>query len=156
MQFEAKVTGLNETLKTMDRLPGVMRKKIYRKALLAGGAVVRDKAVQNVKAIVTGDDSSGVLAKSLRVYGLKKKRGWYRAGVMVKRGAVNPRKKDGSGKPVRVGLYASVLEYGKYHQPPRPWLKPAYQSEKYYAQDRVKQVISKNLLSAVNEAKNRK
>jgi hypothetical protein len=136
----------------MDKLPSKMRSLIYSKALLAGGAVVRDKASINVKSVVSSE-ASGVLAKNLRVYRLKKKRGWYRAGVMVRRGAVNKRKRDGNGKPVRVGLYGSVLEYGKKNQPPRAWLRPAYASERGKAESRVRQVFTNNLLSALESAK---
>ena len=152
IEFNSEISGLDNVGKTMLNLPTKMRTTIYSKALLAGGAVVRDRASQNVKSVVSSE-ASGVLAKNLRVYRLKKKRGWYRSGVMVRRGAVNKRKRDGNGQPVRVGLYGSVLEYGKRNQPPRPWLRSAYASQRGAAEQRIRQVISKNLLSALESAK---
>jgi HK97 gp10 family phage protein len=152
MEFRVELTGQKKFQETLKSLPRSMRTKVYYRSLLAGGGVVRDAASDNVKRIVS-DEASGVLAANIRVYRMKKKRGWYRVAIRVRKGAVNSRKKDGQGNPVRVGLYGSVLEYGKENQPPRSWIRKAIRDEKVSAQIRVASEVRKLLPQALEDAK---
>lgn len=125
MELKSAIGGLSTLEATMRRIPAVTRSKAGVKALFAGGGIVKQAAIENVKAVTaTSKVTTGVLAKGLRVYRMKQKRGMLHVGVMVRKGLVNT-KKIVNGEAVRVGLYASVLEFGKANQPPRPWLRPA-------------------------------
>lgn len=143
---------IEELNKVFKNLPSVMRKKVYIKSLKAGGKVVKEKASENVRSI-TSNEATGTLAKNLAVYQLKKWQDWFRVGVRVKKKAVNKMKKDGDGNPVRVGLYASVLEYGKKGQPPRPWLRSAVREEKDNALRAVAKEMKDSMDSAIKDAK---
>lgn len=152
MDLKVNVKGLKELEAALQALPRVMRTKVHYNSLMAGAGVVRDAASENISR-VTSDEASGVLAKNIRVYRLKKKRGWYRVAVRVRKGAVNARKRDGEGKPVRVGLYGSVLEYGKKNQAPRSWIRKAIKEEKGVATARVISEMRKRIPQAVEDAK---
>lgn len=119
MDFSSDIQGIEQLNRVFSGLPRAMQNKAYYQALFAAGGLVRDAASENVRSI-TSSEATGYLAKNLRVYRLRKRTrtGFFRIGVMVRRKAVNSRKKDGEGNPVRVGLYGSVLEYGKKGQPP--------------------------------------
>lgn len=151
MQFSNRITGQNDLDKTFLRLPASTRRKALMPALRAGATVIRNRASENVKQI-TSDEASGLLAKSLRVYTLRKYKGYYRVAVMVKKGAVNPRKKDKNG-PVRIGLYGSVLEYGKKGQRPRSWIRKAIKEGKSDAFNAVSRESGLRMASAVMDAR---
>lgn len=153
MKMSFSVSGVNETQRVFANLPRTTQNKAGQQALRAGGLVVRDAAVRNIKAITSKSNvSTGVLAKGLRVYKFKKKQGMIRAGVMVKKGLVNERKRV-KGAPVRVGLYASVLEFGKANQPPRPWLRPALIENDGKVRDAVRVELLNRMDDAVRAAK---
>lgn len=123
MQFSSSINGIRELELTFNNIPRQSR-RVYMTALRAGGTVVRKNAEKNLKAVATAGYATGTAEKNIRVYSLRKYRGNYRVGVQIRRGAVN-RKKIVNGSPVRIGLYASVLEYGKKNQPPRSWIRKA-------------------------------
>lgn len=152
MRFSVDVKGLKELEKTLLTLPRYMRTQVHYRSLMAGAGQVRDAASDNVRK-VTSSEASGVLAKNIRVYRLKKKRGWYRVAIRVRKGAVNKRKRDGKGQPVRVGLYGSVLEYGKDYQAPRSWIRKAIREEKNTAIVRVRNEMKRRIPKAVEDAK---
>lgn len=147
-----EIKGLKETQKALNSLPRSMRTKVHYRSLMAGAGQVRDAASENVRRVVS-DEASGVLAKNIRVYRLKKARGWYRVAVRIRRGAVNARKRDGQGRPVRVGLYGSVLEYGKKNQAPRSWIRKAIREERPAAIARIRAEMRRRIPEAVEDAK---
>lgn len=144
MSIEARISGVQDIDRVFLALPGATQNKASRPALRAGGRVIRDMASANVKAI-TSDEATGLLARSLRVYALRRFKGNLRVGVQVKRGAVA---KNGA----RVGLYASVLEYGKEGQPPRSWLRKAIREGVSSATSAVVTEFNKRLVDAVRAA----
>ena len=152
MRFNARIEGINELNESLKILPIKMRRNLYYKALAKGSTAIKLIAERNVKA-VTSSEASGYLAKNIRVYRLKKKRGWYRSGVMIRRKAVNKRKRDGKGQPVRVGLYGSVLEFGKSNQIPRPWLRTAKETGELTARSEITRYIKSNLPKLINESR---
>lgn len=151
MEIDFNITGQEQVKRVFEALPRVMQSKIYNRALMSGGGIVKRAAIQNVKSIVSSE-ASGVGARNVVVNRLKKARGWYRAAVRIRKGAVNARKRDGDGKPVRVGLYMSVLEYGKKNQPPRSWIRKAIREEKEAAVSEMTMQFRKRLSDAVREA----
>lgn len=146
MRIETKVTGLTDVQRTLIALPKATRNKAMRPAMRRGAAVVRDAAAENLKAVADKGYATGLSAKSLRVYSMKMVRGMLRVGVMVKRGLVNAR-------GVRVGLYVSVLEYGKEDQPPRSWARKAAREKPAAALAVITEETKKRIPAAVNEAK---
>lgn len=121
MKFDVDIIGAKELEETLKRLPGTTRRKVIMPSLRQGGKVVQQLAIANLKTILS-PEATGVLVRNIRVYNKKKRGPYYGVMVQVKRGAMNI--KTGK-KPVRVGLYASVLEYGKKGQAPRSWIRKA-------------------------------
>lgn len=151
MQFESKVTGITELDKTFANLPRSTQRKAIIPALRAGGDLIRGMAENNLSQVVSGE-STGLLEKSLRVYTLKKYRGAYRVAVQVKRGLHNTQKIV-NGQPVRAGLYAAVLEYGKEGQPPRSWIRKAIREGEPSAYQTITNRVAQGMVEAVREAK---
>lgn len=154
MKFDGVFQGIQQLSKVFSNLPRSMQTKAYRRSLVAGAVVVRESAKRNVKSIVSSE-ATGELAKNLRVYPLKKRQGLYRVAVRVRKKAVNKKKRDGSGNPVRIGLYGSVLEYGKKGQAPRSWLRKAIREERSAAIYKVAGEMRKRMLESLNDAKSK-
>lgn len=151
MEVGVQFQGMEQVVKTLLNLPGSTRRKVIMPALRAGATVVRDQAAANVRTVAVQGYATGKLEREIRFYNYKKLRGAFRVGIQVRRGAVN-RKKIVNGQPVRVGLYASVLEYGKKNQPPRSWLRKALREKEQDTVTAVTNYISKNLDQAVKDA----
>lgn len=149
VSVSVEITGADQVIKALERLPISTQTKALRPALRKGATVVRDAASENLKAVVSAE-ATGLSARSLRVYSLRKINGNLRVAVMVKRGLIYPNR---AGQPVRVGLAVSVLEYGKQNQPPRSWIRKAAREKVAAATDAVSQEITKRLDSAVEDAK---
>lgn len=143
------ITGATELDKTFLALPGATRRKVIMPSLRQGGAVVRELAIANLKGILS-DKSTGVLIRNIRVINKKKTRGYYGVMVSVKRGVMNTKVK---GQPVRVGLYASVLEYGKRGQAPRSWIRKAVREGVEPSLSEMRKVFRLKIYDAIREAK---
>lgn len=155
MDFNVNFQGLEQLQKTFDRLPRAMERRVYRQSLRAGLVPVRDAATQNISQV--SSPFTGLLSKksSLAIYNLKKYQGNFRSAVGIRKRLLNIRKKDKDGNPVRVGLYASVLEHGspKMNRQPRPWLKNAIREKKDAAVQAVVDDMKKRINSAIEDAK---
>ena len=155
MDFSGGVSGVEELLRTFERLPRSSQRKAYYPSLRAGGEIVRVAATQNIKAV--SEPYSGLARRenTLRVYNLKKFRGNFRIAVQVRRGLVNPAKRNKQGEPVRVGLYLAVLEYGsqKLNRAPRPWLRKALREQEVRAVDNVRRAFSSRMNEIISDAR---
>lgn len=155
MKFYTKVTGLQQLDKTFSKLPRAMQNKAYRQSLREGAKVVQEAARVNVRK--ASDPFSGLLHKrgSIRIYNLRKFRGNFRVAVQIQRGLTNSVKRDKDGKPVRVGMYAAVLEYGstKLNRKPRPWIRPAIRENKAEAVSAIARGMSVRIDDALKEAR---
>ena len=128
----------------LDRLSklGSRTDTIIAKVLAAGGEIVLSKVKSNLKSVIGKGTkhesrSTGELVDSLGVTSMKVDRsGKYNLKV----GFSEPRKKGGSN-----ALIASVIEYGKSGQPPRPFLKPAKSSSKAACISAMKEAMEKEL-----------
>lgn len=101
--------------------------EIVPKVLEAGGAVVLPKIKSNLQAVVGGNTkyksrSTGELVNALGVTSPKQDRD---GNFNVKIGFAESRKNTGKSKSVSNAMLASILEYGKSGQSPKPFLKPA-------------------------------
>lgn len=142
----------DDLVKTLRKLPSQLRRKAILPGLLKGGEYLRDQASNNVKQIANAGYSTGELEKSLTYFRMKNYKNYYRVGVSVARGAVN-RKKLVNGRPVRIGLYAAVLEYGKDNQPPRSWIRKTARENPDAVLEITRKSISDNLSSSIEAAK---
>jgi HK97 gp10 family phage protein len=112
--------------------------EIIEKSLEAGAGVVEDKVRYNLAGIIgkdtkTDSRSTGELSSSLGTSSpLVDKNGNYN----LKIGFAEPRKEQNTARGKRSykertnAMIASVLEYGKHGQAPKPFLKPAISSSK--------------------------
>lgn len=106
---------------------GAKTDEIIPRVLQAGGEVVEAKVRSNLKSVIgsgTKEESrsTGELVSSLGVSPAKQDKN---GNTDVKIGFSEPRS-DGKSN----AMIASVLEYGKSGQPPRPFLKPAKSASK--------------------------
>jgi len=141
------IEGVDVLLSAFKNLPVAAQKTILRPGLRKGAAIIKKQASDNVKGIVS-EEATGTLAKSIVVRSLKARRkDEIRIVVAIASGAVNPKNKQ------RVGLYGSVLEFGKEGQPPRPWLRPAQRQRAQDAINAVAETGTQKLSEMVEEAK---
>lgn len=152
MHFEVDITGLEDVEKVLGNLPRVTARRIIMPALRDGAKPIKSQAEANVKSIATRGYATGTLERNIQMYNYRKYRGMYRVGVQVKRRSVN-QKKIVNGEPVRIGLYASVLEYGKKNQPPQAWLRGAIRARGQEAVNAILNYFRNNLDKAVQDAK---
>ena len=131
--FLLKISRLGE--KTDEILPRVLE---------AGGEVVEAKVKSNLQGVIgsgTKEESrsTGELISALGVSSAKQDRD---GNFNVKVGFSEPRP-DGKSN----AMIASVLEYGKSGQPPKPFLKPAKASTKKACIEAMKQKLEKEVES---------
>lgn len=149
--MEMKVNAA-ELLKTLKALPAAMTRRVLTKSLRLGAVQVQRAAKQNAKAVAE-KEVTGTMVKNIVVNKLKNKNGMLRYAVRIRPKAVHPTKRDKEGNPVRVGLYAAVLEYGKANQPPRSWIRKAARESANAALNAVTEGVKVNLTAAVEDAK---
>lgn len=140
--MKLEVKGFKELKRKLDALPGTLNRKIIKSALLRGATPIAKEARKNLKAI---------LAKSTN-----KRREYGRPPGDLQRAmqGANARvfRKYAKGKslvvigPASFARHGHLLEYGTYKQIPRPFLRPAWDSQKAKAQQIIAEQIEKLLL----------
>ena len=105
----------DDFLKKISSL-GKRMDEVSEKVLQAGGEVVLKNTKTNLQSSLSGD-STGELAAALGLSSVRLDR---EGNPNIKLGFDEPRS-DGSSN----AMVANILEYGKFNQPPRPFLKPA-------------------------------
>lgn len=157
MEFKSSIGGIDKLMMTFQRLPRASQRKAYYPSLRSGGEVVRMAATENIKAVSEPYSGMARRPNTLRVYNLKKFRGHFRVAVQVRRGLVNPAKRDKEGNPVRVGLYLAVLEYGsqKLNRRPRPWLRKALREQQTKAVESIRISFSSKMNEILSDARGR-
>lgn len=148
MDVGITVTGADDIAYALGRVPNSTRKKIIRPGLRKGGNVIKNEAVQNIESVVS-DKATGFLAKNVVVRSVRaQNKSDVRVAVTIRPGEVlNPL------SHTRVGLYGSVLEFGKEGQPPKPWLRPAQRSKAQETVNALVQTGHQYLQEVVDEAK---
>ena len=110
--------------------------EVSEKVLQAGGEVVLQKTRSNLNSVLSGQ-SSGELVSALGLSGVRLDR---EGNPNIKLGFDEPRK-DGSSN----AMVANILEYGKYNQPARPFLKPAKSQSKAQCIDTMVDTLEKEI-----------
>lgn len=151
MFFDGILSGTLDLERTFLRMPGGIRRKANMQSLREGAKIVKSSAEQNVKSVVS-NEATGFLAKNIRIYNYRKKRGYYRVAVQIRRNALNV-KKIVNGAPVRAGMYGAVLEYGKKNQPPRSWIRKAIRDNEAAVIAVVTKEMGRRIEDAVRDAK---
>ena len=148
MDVQININGVEGILKALENLPVATQKKILRPGLRKGANIIKKQASENVKSVVS-DEATGFLSRNIVVRSLRaRNKGDVRIAVAIRPGEVgNPR------TGTRVGLYGSVLEYGKEGQPPRPWLRPAQRDKAQEAINALVATGQQKFNDMVNEAK---
>ncbi len=150
----SQTTGTEAIVAALTALPAALRRRALVAALRAGAVPVQQRAIQNFKALV-GPKATGLAEKSVSIYSITPRNGRLQVAVAITRGAVSARRPVRGWKKQwnRVGAYASVFEFGKEHQPPRPWLRPAAQQSAQAAIEALTAYARAHLNDAVDEAK---
>jgi HK97 gp10 family phage protein len=152
------VKGLDSLLGTLKALPPEIVSKSggpVRTSLRKAGIVFQKAAIENVQLIVdqpnkdgSTPDNSKTLEKSIIVSRGKPAPG--RKGeifrVRVKRGAKAP-------NGVTANKYGGILEFGYEGVPAKPWLRPAFESNKQEAYGVFVSEMQKRLDAAVRKAR---
>lgn len=138
---KATVKMPDELLTKLSRL-GEKTDEIAAMALKAGGDVVLDKVHSNLEASIGSGTkydsrSTGELVDSLGMTPVKIDRN---GNSNVKIGFSEPRS-DGKSN----AMLASVLEYGKSGQPPKPFMKPAQTQSRKECQRVMKEVLEREV-----------
>ena len=138
---KAEVKMPEELLTKLSRL-GEQTDEIAALALKAGGDVVLDKVRSNLEASIGNGTkydsrSTGELIDSLGMTPVKIDRN---GNSNIKIGFSEPRS-DGKSN----AMLATVLEYGKSGQPPKPFMKPAQTQSKKECQRVMKEVLEREV-----------
>ena len=131
----------DELLVKLSRL-GAKSDEIAAMALEAGGQVVLDKVKSNLESVIGSDTkydsrSTGELVESLGLTPAKIDRN---GNFNVKIGFAEPRS-DGESN----AMIATVLEYGKHGQPPKPFMEPAKTESKTECKKVMKAVLEREV-----------
>lgn len=130
MRSSIEVSGLRELGAAFKELDSRVQKRIARSATAAGGRVIANEA----KAIVPVD--KGTIKRNIRVANLRPSQ------PGVQESAVGVRVKGKTGESAFHWVY---VEFGTAKMAPQPFLRPAYESKKVEAANKIKEQLSKRL-----------
>ena len=138
---KATIKMPDELLVKLSRL-GAKSDEIAAMALEAGGQVVLDKVKSKLESVIGSDtkyDSrpTGELVESLGLTPAKIDRN---GNSNVKIGFAEPRS-DGESN----AMIATVIEYGKHGQPPKPFMEPAKTESKSECKKVMKAVLEREV-----------
>ena len=138
---KATIKMPDELLVKLSRL-GAKSDEIAAMALEAGGQVVLDKVKSNLESVIGNDTkydsrSTGELAESLGLTPAKIDRN---GNSNVKIGFAEPRS-DGESN----AMIATVIEYGKHGQTPKPFMEPAKAESKNECKKVMKGVLEREV-----------
>jgi HK97 gp10 family phage protein len=128
MYMNIKIDGAKELEKKLLSFEPKLGRKVVRQALRKGAKVIQSAAKSNVPV------KSGALKKSIKVRALKKRRQSY--GVMVA---------TSEGWFKGDEFYGAFLEFGTSKMPAKPFVRPAFDSEKGNAEMIVTSEIRKGI-----------
>ena len=138
---KATIKMPDELLVKLSQL-GAKSDEIAAMALEAGGQVVLDKVKSNLEAVI----GSGTKYDSRSTGELMESLGWTPAKIdrngnsNVKIGFAEPRS-DGESN----AMIATVIEYGKHGQPPKPFMEPAKAESKNECKKAMKAVLEREV-----------
>lgn len=161
MQSHVEVQGLNELRQRLKALPAKLQGPPARNALHAGAKVIKDTA----KGTTAWTDDSGFLRQHIVQFSAKKSETPYDAEVRV--GVLKRRRK---GKRTKAQIKALVrrnrrqkkdfvtpyywkyLEFGTSRMGAKPFMRPAFESSKQSAVDRIAEALRSQIDKAAAKA----
>jgi len=132
---EVKIQGLDQVRRRLRALPKNMRNRELGKALRAGGKLVRDDA----RRLVPVD--TGLVQKNVAMRTSTGRRAG-NADVKVRIGVLSDRSGRDSGTDA---FYWVFQEFGTSRHPAQPFLRPAFESNKYAALNAITSSLRKGI-----------
>lgn len=125
-----RIEGLRELGNALKEVDSRVQKRIARSATAAGARVIANEAKRRVPV------DTGRVKKNIRTANLKPNQpGLQEAAVGVR---VKGKTKDSA-------FYWTQLEFGNVKMAPRPFIRPAFESKKQEAAERIKDQLKKRL-----------
>lgn len=124
--MEMQLSGVDGILKTLKSLPAEVVSKRggpVKLALAKGARLLRNEVKKNLRAVISSDESTGLLEKNIIA-----SRGKAPTGGNGERYLVRVKRRtyiDRTGRPVTTLKTANILEYGSEKQTAKPFIRPA-------------------------------
>jgi len=160
MKYEFTTTGFNELYTILKQLPVELTAKNggpVKLALRKAAMVIRDEELRRFRELVDEKgkpDSTGLIEKSIVVKRAKQQDVLgeryiitFRRYIYLK-GLASQSKKVGTGAKLDIPTTrktAQLFEYGSSHQPPRPFIRPAFAAKAGEAIEVFKQDLSRRI-----------
>lgn len=136
-----EVKGLRELGAAMKALGNDMGLKIARAATAAAAQPVKKRAIANIVASPSVD--TGSLKSSVIVKRLGRKESTLTSEHIVTVRGRGKKKKDGTRQSE--APHASKVEFGTVHMPAEPFLRPAFESEKGTALQKMTDTLKRRI-----------
>lgn len=121
---------------------------IADKANRAGAEIIEKKVRSNLRSVLSAEHQNGELINALGIsppgknkYGDRNVKIGFREPRQVQRAQSKKAKKKRTYYTSTNAMVATVLEYGRHGQPPRPFLRPAIVSEGGRAVEKMREVF---------------
>ena len=162
--MSARITGMNELSRRLQRLPVALQRSAET-AVLRAGAKPITKAAKGRAPVGTGRHS-GLLKKSIgarvkKVRGITSARIGPRTKMAVSLGTKIARKTKGNrvaGQPYEAmkdpNKYAHLVEFGTSHSAAKPFIRPALDSSRNEAFEAMREGYRTHLVRVVNRLRN--
>lgn len=142
MVDEVRIEGLDILARKLERLPKNLRNRQAGKALRAGGKLIRDRAKATAPVDTTGTRPGGTIKKNVAMRTSTGRRAGPQADVVVRIGVLS----DRSGRnSFTDAFYWRFHEFGTSKMPARPFIRPAFESLKFTAFNKIIVVLKKGL-----------
>lgn len=151
-EISVRLQGLKAVTEKMAGLAPKLRRSGLRKAARQAMNIVRDDAKARAKAIDDPETAEKIFRNILTQESGRQSR---REGGVVMRVGVrggassNQHSKDASGNPGGDTRHWRYLEFGTQHNPPVPFMRPAFSSNVNAVTDRFVQVLGQEIDAAV-------
>ena len=160
MKYEFTTSGFSELYKILKELPTEIVSKRggpVKLALRKAAMVIRDEELKRFRALVDQNepqDSTGLLEKSIVVKRARAGDFFGERYIITFRRYIYVKSLSGQAKKIETGnkvdiattrKTAQLFEYGSSHQPPRPFIRPAFAAKAGEAIDVFKQDLSRRI-----------
>lgn len=151
-QITARLQGLKPVTDKMLGLPPKLRRKGLRKAARQAMNIVRDDAKARARAMDDPETAEKIWRNIVTQESARQ--GQREGGVVMKVGVrggagSNQHSKDASGNPGGDTRHWRYLEFGTQHNPPAPFMRPAFSTKVNAVTDRFVQVLEQEISAAL-------
>ena len=151
-QITARLQGLKPVTDKMLGLAPKLRRKGLRKAARQAMNIVRDDAKARARAMDDPETAEKIWRNIVTQESARQ--GLREGGVVMKVGVrggagSNQHSKDASGNPGGDTRHWRYLEFGTQHNPPAPFMRPAFSTNVNAVTDRFVQVLGQEIDAAL-------